>query len=423
MIFLIRNGVVFIDFRVFMHILFLTDNFPPETNAPASRTFEHCREWVKAGHQVTIITCVPNFPKGKVFSGYKNKIWQTEINDGISVIRVWSYITANEGFVKRILDYLSFMFSASLASFFVRKVDIVIGTSPQFFTAVAAYFIGLVKRKPFVFELRDFWPESIKGLGLMGDSKMFRFLETVELFLYKKAAYIIPVTYSFKKELMSRGIDGNKIGVVTNGVDISRFSLRSKDAELITQHSLQNKFVIGYIGTHGMSQALGTLLKAAQLAKNIKGGASLHFLLLGNGAEKNKLMDLAVEMQLDNITFVDGVPKDEVARYWSILDVAVIHLRRIPLFTSIIPSKLFECMGMGIPVLHGVEGESADIVNKEGVGVTFTPECEVELLDSLSRLQNDPVLYQKFRDNSLLAAHKFDRTELAGKMLSMLKGI
>ncbi len=415
--------LLYIDFRLFMHILFLTDNFPPETNAPASRTFEHCREWVKAGHQVTIITCVPNFPKGKVFAGYKNKIWQTEIKDGIRVIRVWSYITANEGFVRRILDYLSFMFSASFAAFFVRKVDVVIGTSPQFFTAVAAYFVGLVKRKPFVFELRDFWPESIKGLGLMGDSKMFRFLESIELFLYRKAAYIIPVTYSFKKELVNRGIDGNKIGVVTNGVDISRFSPRPKDETLIAQHGLQNKFVVGYIGTHGMSQALETVLKAAQLAKTFEGGDSLHFLLLGDGAEKNALMDLAVEMKLGNVTFVDGVSKDKVADYWSILDVAVIHLKRIPLFTSIIPSKLFECMGMGIPVLHGVEGESANIVNKERVGITFTPESEVELLDNLRQLQNNPILYQEFRDNSLLAAHKFDRTELAEKMLLMLKDI
>ena len=117
-----------------MHILFLTDNFPPESNAPASRTFEHCREWVRAGHQVTVITCAPNFPKGKVFDGYRNRLWQQEVMAGMRVIRVWSYITANEGFVKRILDYQSFMLSATLAAPFVRSVDVVVGTSPQFFT-------------------------------------------------------------------------------------------------------------------------------------------------------------------------------------------------------------------------------------------------------------------------------------------------
>jgi hypothetical protein len=122
-----------------VHVLFLTDNFPPEVNAPASRTFEHCREWVKAGHRVTVITCAPNFPKGKVFDGYRNKLWQRETMEGIEVVRVWSYITANEGFVRRILDYQSYMVSAIIASLFVRKVDVIVGTSPQFFTACAAY--------------------------------------------------------------------------------------------------------------------------------------------------------------------------------------------------------------------------------------------------------------------------------------------
>ena len=142
-----------------MHILFLTDNFPPEVNAPASRTFEHCREWVRAGHKVTVITGVPNFPRGKVYEGYSNRLWQRETMEGIQVIRVWTYITANAGFAKRILDYQSFMVAATLAAPLVHKVDVVVGTSPQFFTVCAAYVISRFKRIPFVFELRDLWPE------------------------------------------------------------------------------------------------------------------------------------------------------------------------------------------------------------------------------------------------------------------------
>ncbi|WP_235538723.1 glycosyltransferase [Sphingomonas sp. Root710] len=142
-----------------MRILFLTDNFPPEVNAPASRTFEHCREWVRAGHQVVVITCAPNFPKGRVFEGYRNRLWQKESMDGIDVIRVWTFITRNEGFVLRVIDYVSFMLSAFIASLFVRRIDVVIGTSPQFFTACAAHMVGLVKRRPWIFELRDIWPD------------------------------------------------------------------------------------------------------------------------------------------------------------------------------------------------------------------------------------------------------------------------
>ena len=184
-----------------MHILFLTDNFPPEVNAPASRTYEHCREWVKAGHQVTVITCAPNFPKGRVFDGYKNRIWQRQTIDGIEVIRVWTYITANEGFARRVIDYLSFMFAAILAGSFVRKVDIVVGTSPQFFTACAAYVVGSLKRRPWVFELRDLWPETIKAVGAMRNLFAIRMLERLELFLYHRASAIVSVTHSFKKAI------------------------------------------------------------------------------------------------------------------------------------------------------------------------------------------------------------------------------
>ena len=170
-----------------MHILFITDNFPPEVNAPASRTFEHCREWVRQGHQVTVITCVPNFPRGVVYEGYKNRLFQAEEMEGIGVIRVWSYITANEGFVKRILDYVSFMVSAVGVSPRVKAPDLLISTSPQFFSACAAYLISRMKRKPFVFELRDIWPESIKAVGAMKDSFVIRMLERIEIFLYTKA--------------------------------------------------------------------------------------------------------------------------------------------------------------------------------------------------------------------------------------------
>ena len=233
-----------------MHILFLTDNFPPEVNAPASRTFEHCREWVKHGQRVTVITGAPNFPKGKVFEGYKNKLWQTEEMDGIRVIRVWTYITANEGFQRRVLDYISYMVSAVIAAFFVGKVDIVVGTSPQFFTAVAAWVVSVYKRRPFVFELRDLWPESIRVVGAMKDSWALRMLERLELFLYRRAFRIISVTHAFKKNLISRGIKGDKIHVVTNGVDVSRFIPQTRDAMLVKDMGFEGRFIAGYIGTH-----------------------------------------------------------------------------------------------------------------------------------------------------------------------------
>ena len=400
-----------------MHILFLTDNFPPEVNAPASRTFEHCREWVKAGHRVTVITCAPNFPKGKVFDGYRNRPWQRETMEGIQVIRVWSYITANEGFVRRVLDYQSFMLSAAIAGPFVRDVDIVVGTSPQFFTTCAAWFVSRLKRVPFVFELRDLWPESIKAVGAMKDSKVIHLLEKVEMFLYRQAATIVSVTKSFKRVLEQRGIDGSKIHVVTNGVDIAQFTPRPKDAELVAKLGLQGKFVAGYIGTHGMAHALETLLQAADRLR----GQGYAFLFLGDGARKAALKEEAARMGLDNVVFIDSVPKADVARYWSLLDVSVIHLRKTELFTTVIPSKLFECMGMGIPVLHGVAGESAEIVVEEGAGIPFEPENAGQLVDALQRFKANPAELAGYRQRCLAGAQHFDRANLAMRMLRILE--
>lgn len=404
-----------------MHILFLTDNFPPEVNAPASRTFEHCREWVKAGHQVTVITCAPNFPKGRVYEGYRNKLCQQETMDGIRVIRVWSYITANEGFVKRILDYQSFMVTATLAALFVRRVDVVIGTSPQFFTVCAAWMVSVLKRVPFVFELRDLWPESIKAVGAMQDSAAIRWLEKLELFLYRKAKLIVSVTHAFRDKLIERGVDGAKIGVVTNGVDMTRFKPMPKDKALADQLGLQGKFVGGYVGTHGMAHHLETILDAAERLVAEGLGEDFHFILLGDGARKEDLKKEAARRALPNVTFVDSVSKDDVARYWSLLDVSIIHLRKTELFTSVIPSKLFECMGMGLPVLHGVAGESAEIVRSEGVGVVFEPENAEELVSLMKQFRSDSSAYGRYRANGLVAAKKYDRTALALRMLDLIK--
>ncbi len=400
-----------------MHILFLSDNFPPEVNAPATRVFEHCRDWAKAGHRVTVVTCAPNFPKGAVFEGYRNALWSRERVEGIEVIRVWSYITANEGFVKRILVYVSFMVSAIVASLFVKKPTLVVATSPQFFTACAGYVVGLFKRVPFVFELRDLWPESIKAVGAMKSSPVIALLEKLERFLYRKAALIVSVTNAFKRVLVGYGIDANKIEVVTNGVDVSRFKPLPKDADLVERLGLQGKFVVGYVGTHGMAHALETLLDAADRLRE----ENVVVLFVGDGARKQAVKDRAADMKLDNVRFVDSVPRDEVARYWSLLDASIIHLRKTELFTTVIPSKMFECMGMGIPILMGVEGEAAGIVEAEGVGELFEPENAGALVAAIRALKDEPGKLAAYRENCVAAARRYDRAYLAQKMLTLLE--
>lgn len=404
-----------------MHILFLSDNFPPEVNAPASRTYEHAREWVKAGAQVTVITCAPNFPAGRVFPGYRNRLYEAETIDGIRVIRVWSYITANEGFYKRTLDYVSFAVSATIAALFVRKPDVIVGTSPQFFTAMAGYAAGLLKQRPFVFELRDIWPASIKAVGALEDGRLLHLLEAIEMFLYRRARSIVAVTEAFRAELVERGINASKIEVVTNGADLSRFRPQPKPEQLAATLGLTGKFVAGYVGTHGMAHGLDTLLDAAALLRERDGANNICILLLGHGARKAALVERATRMGLDNVLFLDSVPKEEVASYWALLDVAIIHLRRDPLFLTVIPSKLFECMAMGLPVLHGVEGESAEIVRQNECGETFPPEDAATLAARLVELARGPDRLQHYRDHALAAAPQYDRTLKAKDMLTVLK--
>ena len=204
-----------------MKILFLTDNFPPESNAPATRTYEHCSKWVSLGYDVTVITCFPNFPTGKVYDGYKNKLYAKEETNGIKVIRVWSFITSNQGFVRRILDFSSFAFSSFIYGLFV-KTDIIVATSPQFFTAISARYLSIFKNKPWVMEIRDLWPNSIAAVGSMSKNSLaFKALKVIETRLYVSVKKLVVVTDSFKNYLISdHNIDPKKIGVFKNGINL-----------------------------------------------------------------------------------------------------------------------------------------------------------------------------------------------------------
>lgn len=398
-----------------MKLLFITDNFPPEVNAPATRTFEHCKEWVENGVDVTVVTCAPNFPKGKVYDGYKNRIVQTEYIEGIKVIRVWSYIAANEGFAKRVLDFLSFSFMVFWVCLF-KKTDLIIATSPQFFTTWAAAGLSFIKRKPWVFELRDIWPESIKAVGaISGDSKIFKTLEKIELFLYKRSSLVISVTESFKKNLIERGVPAKKIEVVRNGANLDRFRPTTKNASIIKKFELDNKFVVGYVGTHGMAHKLDFIINSWRNIDN-----SFHLLFMGDGAEKPKLMSLTKELNITNVTFISSMPKDEVPDLLSVIDVALVPLKKSALFKTVIPSKIFENAAMQIPILLGVEGESEQIVKKYNAGLCFEPENEKDFLEKVNLLKNDKDLYSKLKQGGGKLAIDFDRKIMADDMLSYL---
>jgi len=392
-----------------MRILFLTDNFPPEVNAPATRTYEHCKEWVKNGADVTVITCAPNFPEGKVYKGYTNKWIQRETIDGIKVIRVWTYITANEGFIKRIIDYLSFMVAAFLAGLTI-KTDTIIATSPQFFTAIAGRWLSFWKRKPWVMEVRDLWPESITAVGAAKRNVAIRFLEWLEKRMYKSASKIVVVTDSFAKTLVEKhAVDSKKIKVVKNGANLELFQPQPKNQKLISELGLDNKFIIGYIGTHGMAHGLDFILHSAKNSTD----TSLHFLLIGSGAKRKELLELKNQLQLENVTMLESISKSDVVQYTSILDAGLVNLKRSETFQSVIPSKIFELAAMHKPILLGVEGESATIVEEYQVGYTFIPEDKEDFYSKIQAIKSVSFNYSRLLED-------FDRTKLAKEMLDFI---
>lgn len=394
-----------------MKLLFLTDNFPPETNAPATRTYEHCKIWVEKGIDVTVITGAPNFPEGKVFKGYKNKLYQKEVVDGIKVIRVWTYISANKGFIKRVLDFVSFMISAFIAGLFI-KTDKIVATSPQFFTAIAGSWLSFWKRKPWVFEVRDIWPESVVAVGASKRNIAIRFFEWLEIRMYQSASKIIVVTDAFKAEILGKcTINENKIHVVKNSANLNLFNPTKKDETLVKNLKLENKLVIGYIGTFGMAHALDFILNAAKVIND----DSLHFILLGTGAEKENLIKLKSDLQLDNVSILDPVPKAEISRYISILDAGLVNLKKSKTFESVIPSKMFELVAMGKPILLGVEGESEKMLKDYNLGYSFEPENQEEFIQAVNDFKSNT---QEWNFKPFLA--EFNRTNMATKMLEYL---
>lgn len=397
-----------------MKILFLTDNFPPEVNAPATRTYEHCREWIKAGNEVTVITCFPNYPTGKVYEGYKNSLHKTEWMDGIKVIRVWSYMTANKGFAKRILDYISFSVTSFFAGLF-ESCDIILATSPQFFTALSGRTLHHFKHKPWIMEVRDLWPDSIKAVGAMKGNIVLDYFSKEEKWCYKSAEKIIVVTRSFKEEIIRKGIPAEKINIVKNGANMELFRPRKKSQELLDKYNLKGKRVLGYIGTLGMAHKIDFLIDC------IKNSEEYTLIILGNGAERDCIEEKITKEKINNVILINAVPKEEVADYIALQDAALINLRKSDLFKTVIPSKIFETAAMRIPILLGVDGEAREMIEEFGAGIYYEPEDMEDFKQKLNQLFSSQELYKSCQDGGERLAQAYDRKRLANEMLEIIQ--
>ncbi len=402
-----------------MKILFLTENFPPETNAAATRVFERACYWVNWGHEVTIFTSAPNFPQGKLHDGYKNAWKSVESRGGMRVVRVKTYISANEGFLRRTFDFVSFMCTAFFFGLFEKKPDMVIATSPQFFAAVGGWALAATRGVPFIFELGDLWPKSIVAVGAMKKSRIIDFLEHLELFLYRRSKAVVALTHAFKADLVRRGIPPQKIAVVVNGVDLPRYAPRPKAQELAAEWGLEGKFTIGYVGTHGMAHGLINVLDAAELLGERD---DIRFLFVGAGAEREMLIEEAKKRSLGNVIFQPSQPKESMPEIWSLCDAALVHLKDSPTFAEVIPSKIFEAMGMGLPViLVAPEGEASRIVIADQAGPWVPAGNPGKLAETAALLADQPELRQKFAAASLASAPLHSREHQAREMLKVLE--
>lgn len=394
-----------------MRILFLSHYFPPEVNAPATRTFEHCREWVKLGHQVTVISCVPHHPKGRVYPGYRNKWFQVEYKEGIKAVKVLTYVTANEGFVKRTLNYVFYMIMAIVVAPFLGKADVVISTSPQFFNGLAGYFVSRMKNCPWVLEIRDLWPESIVAVGAVRNRFLIQCLSAIERFVYRKADRVVPVTYSFKRHIEAHGGNADTITVIRNGVDLNLFTPCEPERSFAEKIGVDGKFVAAYVGTHGMAHGLEVMVSAAEALRSRK---DIVFLLVGDGAERENLQSLIRQKGLDNILLLGQLPKQDMPKLWSISDVSLVHLRKLDLFLTVIPSKIFESMAMCKPLILGVRGESQEIVEQASAGITIEPENARQLATAVEKLADSPRMAREFgQSGRRYVVDHFDRAALA----------
>jgi glycosyltransferase involved in cell wall biosynthesis len=404
-----------------MHILFLTHYFPPEGNAPASRVSALTRRWVALGYQVTVITCVPNVPNGVPYAGFRNRLLQREEYFGVQVLRVWTYLAPNKGAGRRTLNYLSFMISGFLAGLACRKVDIVVATSPQFFCGWAGALLGVVRRLPFLLEIRDIWPESIEAVGALSNRIVLRYLSWLERRLYLGASHIVTVGESYRSKLLERLVPADKISVIPNGVDRDLFTPRPPSESIRERYGLNGAFVCSYIGTVGMASGLEVVLRAAEKLQT-RSQANVRFLIVGDGAALRELRQAAADRGIRNVVFTGLQPKESIADFLAASDACLVHLKKQPIFRTVMPSKIFEALALGRPVILGVQGFAEKFINGSGGGICIEPENEDALISAIARFQADPALGARMgeRGRAFVMKH-YDRERLADDYLLALQ--
>lgn len=376
-----------------MKILFLCQYFPPEMGAPSARTYEHAKHWVRLGHEVTVVCGLPNHPDGVVPPKYRGTWLIREEWDGIRVLRGWLYATPNRGVVKRSIAFVTYMISSILVAIFVAgRCDLVVATSPQMLCGLAGYIVSVFKRTPFVLEVRDLWPQQIVDLGVIRNRLLIRLLYWLEAFLYRRARAIVTIAPAMSREIAQRGFDAQKIFTIPNGIDETFFQPGPRMNRIrINNGWAEDKIVVLYIGTIGMSQGLETIIDVADQCKDLD---DYLFVFVGAGADKDRLVQLAEQKNLPNVQFYPPVPKHEMPEWYSASDICLVPLKKRDVFKYNIPSKMFEIMACERPMVLGAEGQARELLEASSAGLAVEPENPDAFREAILRLGNDPQLRQ-----------------------------
>ncbi|MGA8493470.1 MAG: glycosyltransferase family 4 protein [Terriglobales bacterium] len=410
-----------------MKILYVSQYFPPEMGAPAGRAAELSRLWAEDGHEVTVLTGFPNHPTGIVPTKYRRKLRRLvarETYHGVNVVRTWLLPLPNRKAYERMLNYGSFCISAAATGVFLHQPDVVIATSPQLLVGLSGWWLARCNRVPFVFEVRDLWPESLDAVGVSShDSLLHRALAKIAGFLYRSCDHLVAVTPAFKEYLAEHWqVPEEKISVVENGVETSLFSRLTPNAALRRSLGAEKRFVVSYIGTLGNAHGLETLLEAATLLR--ERAREVLFLLVGEGAEKAKIVSLARSRGLTNVVFVGQQPRETIPAYITASDACLVLLKKSELFKTVLPTKMLEFMSCARPVILGVDGYARRVMEQANAGIFIPPEDSAALAEAVIQLAHDPALREALgRNGRQHVLHYFSREQTARAYLDVLQDL
>jgi glycosyltransferase involved in cell wall biosynthesis len=377
-----------------MRVLIVTHYFPPETGAPQARLSALAATWATGGDDVTVLTGMPNHPTGVLPPSYRRAVLRREFADGYRVVRTWLYATPNQGVARKTLGHLSFMASSVLLGLRASgPADVVVVSSPTFFSILSGWLLARLKRARLVVEIRDLWPAIFVELGVLANRRIIALLERMELAAYAAADQVVVVSEGFRADLIGRGVPPAKVHTVRNGADLGRFAFRAAaDPGLRARLGAgPGDCLVLYAGTHGISQGLPAIADAAAAleARGTHAGQPVRFAFVGDGADKRRLERRVAELGLSNVLLLPGVPNAEMPALLAAADICLVPLRDVPLFATFIPSKMFEYLAAGRAVVGSVTGEAAQILREAGAAVV-PPEDGAALADVIAALAADP---------------------------------